>query len=113
MCSAGDKDQRELSQLWKKARKDGCMSPWQQARVYGLNEAWAEIHGEKTYGKHTWIAERVRVQGRGQKRPSPQAIGQCLQTMSDDDEWRCVSTLAGHTSTVWGLAFCPNGQVSK
>ena len=32
-------EQRQLGQLWKKARKDGCMPPWQQARVFGLSEA--------------------------------------------------------------------------
>ena len=31
MAHALDDEQRELCQLWKKARKDGCMSPWQQA----------------------------------------------------------------------------------
>ena len=27
-----------------------------------------------------------------------------------DEEWRCVSTLAGHASTVWCLAFSPDGS---
>ena len=36
-------DQEELAQLWKRARKDGCMSPWQQAKVFALKEAWEEI----------------------------------------------------------------------
>ena len=31
-----DHDQRELAQLWKRARKDGCMPPWQQAKVEPL-----------------------------------------------------------------------------
>ena len=38
-------EQRELPQMWKKARKDGCMAPWQQAKVFGLKEAWKELHG--------------------------------------------------------------------
>ena len=66
-------EQRQLCQLWKKARKDGCLAPWQQARVYGLSEAWHEIHGETTYGKAKWISERVTVQGRGKKHPSSEA----------------------------------------
>ena len=41
-----DHDQRELAQLWKRARKDGCMPPWQQAKVFGLKEAWEEMHGD-------------------------------------------------------------------
>jgi len=27
-----------------------------------------------------------------------------------DDEWYCFTTLKGHTSTVWSLAWSPNGQ---
>ena len=64
MADAFDNEQRELSQLWKKARKDGCLPPWEQAKVFGLKEAWEEMHGQKTYGQATWIAERVCVQGR-------------------------------------------------
>ena len=45
------------------------------------------MHGETTYGKSKWIAERVRVQGRGQKRPSPEAVGQLLKKFDEDDEW--------------------------
>ena len=87
MATTFDEEQRQLGQLWEKARKDGCMSPWQQARVYGLSEAWVEMHGETTYGKSKWIAERVRVQGRGQKRPSPEAVGPLLKKFGEDDEW--------------------------
>ena len=55
MAEEFDHDQRELAQLWKRARKDGCMPPWQQAKVFGLKEAWEEMHGDKTYGQVTWI----------------------------------------------------------
>ena len=71
MASAFEDEQRQLCQLWKKARKDGCMTPWQQAKAYGLNEAWQEMHGETTYGKAKWISDRVYAQGRGQTHPSP------------------------------------------
>ena len=54
MCDSFEDEQRELSQLWKKARKDGCMSPWQQAKAYGLKEAWEEMHGDRVYA--LWIA---------------------------------------------------------
>ena len=33
-----------------------------------------------------------------------------LYSQQDDDEWRCVCTLSGHKSTVWGLAFSPDGR---
>ena len=86
MAAAFEDEQRQLCQLWKKARKDGCMTPWQQARTYGQKEAWEEMHGDTTYGKAKWIAERVRVHGRGQKRPSPEAVGQLIKQMTDDDD---------------------------
>ena len=71
MTSTFEEEQRQLGQLWKKARKDGCMSPWQQARVCDLSEAWDEIHGGKTYGKAKWISERVHVHGLGRKHRPP------------------------------------------
>ena len=45
------------------------------------------MHGETTYGKAKWISDRVHVQGRGQKHPSPEAIGQFIKTMTDDNDW--------------------------
>ena len=69
MAEEFDHDQRELAQLWKRARKDGCMPPWQQAKVFGLKEAWEEMHGDKTYGQLKWIAERVYVQGHPKRHP--------------------------------------------
>ena len=47
MAEDFESEQRELAQLWKKARKDGCMSPWQQTKAFGLKEAWQEMHGDK------------------------------------------------------------------
>ena len=61
MAEEFDHDQRELAQLWKRARKDGCMPPWQQAKVFGLKEAWEEMHGDKTYGQLKWIAWRQDI----------------------------------------------------
>lgn len=55
MAEDFESDQRELAQLWKKARKDGCMPPWQQAKVFGLKEAWQAMHGDMTHGQATWI----------------------------------------------------------
>ena len=63
MADEFESDQRELAQLWQKARKDGGLPPWQQAKAFGLKQAWEEMHGDKTHGQATWIAERVYVQG--------------------------------------------------
>ena len=87
MAEDFESNQQELSQLWKKARQDGCMPPWQQAKVFGLKEAWEEMHGDKTYGQATWIAERVYVQGTPKKHPSDTAVRKLLKKMEDDEDW--------------------------
>ena len=87
MADSFDDEQQQLSQLWKRARKDGCLPPWEQARVYGLNEAWKEMHGDKTYGKIPWIAERVHVQDPDEQFFTPQAVGQLLKQMNEDEDW--------------------------
>ena len=86
MAEDFESNQQELSQLWKKARQDGCMPPWQQAKVFGLKEAWEEMHGDKTYGQATWIAERVYVQGTPKKHPSDTAVRKLLKKMEDDED---------------------------
>ena len=100
MADAFDDEQRELSQLWKKARKDGCMSPWQQAKAYGLSEAWEEMHGERVYGKATWIAERVYVQGRECQHPTAEAIRNALHMSC---KYTCLPSLAENerTNNTW------------
>ena len=87
MAEEFDHDQRELAQLWKRARKDGCMPPWQQAKVFGLKEAWEEMHGDKTYGQLKWIAERVYVQGHPKRHPNHEAVRQLLKKMATDEDW--------------------------
>ena len=82
MSAAGSDSQTQLRDLWTKARQDGCLSPLQQCRVYGLSEAWAEMHGDKVYGKAKWIADRVHVQGQGNKHPSPEAITKLMRKMT-------------------------------
>ena len=61
MAEDFESNQQELSQLWKKARQDGCMPPWQQAKVFGLKEAWEEMHGDKTYGQATENREKSDI----------------------------------------------------
>ena len=103
MAEEFDTEQRELSQLWKKARKDGCMAPWQQAKVFGLKEAWQEIHGEKTYGQAAWIAERVFVQGHPQQHPTASAVRQLLKKMDNDEDWfpgKVTGSLGGRPAQI-------------
>ena len=78
--------QRQLSTLWKTGR-DGALSPWSQAKAWGLKHAWELTHEEgQTHGRNTWIAERLYLEGKPRRHPSGQAIGQLLAKM-DDDEW--------------------------
>ena len=63
------------------------MPPWQQAKVFGLKEAWEEMHGDKTYGQLKWIAERVYVQGHPKRHPSHEAVRQLLEKMATDEDW--------------------------
>ena len=84
--AAGDA-KSTLRDLWTRARRDGTLSPWQQACAFGLKEAWEEMHGDKRYGKAKWIAERVHVQGRGTKRPCPEAITMMMSKMTEDEDW--------------------------
>ena len=96
-------EQRELAQLWKKARKDGCMPPWQQAKVFGLRESWQETHGDMTHGQATWIAERVYVQGQPKKHPSDEAVRKLLKKMADDEDWfpgKVYGSLGGRPSQI-------------
>ena len=87
MTAAFEDEQTQLGQLWKKARKDGCMSPWQQARVFGLNEAWQELWGGTTYGKAKWIADRVYVQGPGKQHPTTAGVKKLINKIVADNDW--------------------------
>ena len=87
MADELETEQRELSQMWKKARKDGCLSHWQQAKAVGLAEAWEVMHGEKTYGKNQWIAERIHVQGPDKKHPTSAAVHLLVKKMTEDEDW--------------------------
>ena len=76
--------QRQLSTLWKTGR-DGSLSPWSQAKAWGLKHAWELTHEKgQTYGLNAWIAERLYVEGKPKKHPTGQAIGQLLEKMKDD-----------------------------
>ena len=54
--------QRELAQLWKKARKDGCMPPWEQAKVSGLKEARPIALHSRSKAARTEPTKFVRLQ---------------------------------------------------
>ena len=78
--------QRQLAAAWKTARA-GTLSPWSQALVWGLKHAWALTHkGGQEYGRNTWIAKRVWLEGKPKKHPSAQGVGQLIEKMADP-EW--------------------------
>ena len=83
---SADENQRQLSNLWKMGR-DGSLSPWSQAKAWGLKHAWELTHeGGQTHGRNTWIAERLCLEGKPRRHPSAQAISQLMSKM-EDDEW--------------------------
>ena len=79
-------EQRELAQLWKKARKGGRVPPRQQAKVFGSKEAWREMHGDFKCGLAPWTTERAHARGRPRKRPSEESVRQLMQRMDDDED---------------------------
>ena len=101
MAASLEEDQQTLCQLWKRPRKDGCLSPWQQAKVFGLMEAWLEMHGDKNYGRAKWIAERVVAQGNESGHASHEAVRRLVEKM--DGGRRLVS---GQGLRLPGWAAC-------
>ena len=69
--ASGD-DPRQLAAMWKTAR-NGNLSPWSQAKAWGLKHAWEITHTDgQTHGRNAWIAERLHVEGSPTKHPFPQ-----------------------------------------
>ena len=80
--------QEYLATVWSTPRRAGCLSPWEEAKVYGLKEAWATMWPESDYGRNAWIADRVWVgEPPNKQHPSPQAVGKLLKKMSKDSDW--------------------------
>ena len=66
--------------------RDGSLSPWSQAKAWGLKHARELTHeGGQTHGRNTWIAERLCLEGKPRRHPSAQAISQLMAKMEDDD----------------------------
>ena len=62
------------------------------------------MHGEATYGKYAWIAERVYVQGADNKHPTSEGIAKLVKRMTEDaDDWfpgKVYGSLGGRPSVV-------------
>ena len=65
-------DQETLRELWR-GGPDGALCPWEQAKAWGLREAWL-ADGKSAYGMQTFVASKLRKNGGGQ--PQPQAAQQ-------------------------------------
>ena len=129
MLTPPEAQQEALCTMWRTARRDGKLSPASQATVHALKQTWEEEHGDKTYGKLTWIKDRVAKQGGGT--PTTSAIFQLINKMGEDAGWfpgktygarpgrnrdiselsetRCVSHMASRFAAVgWSpLSTCP------
>ena len=78
-----------LKELWW-GGKPGTMSAQEEARAWGLREAWQEEHGDKTYGMNTWIASKVWKIKDGKKKqehPTPEALRRLFEKIDSDSEW--------------------------
>ena len=97
-----DTQQELLAVAWTKARR-GTLTAWAEAKVWALREVFKEAHGEKTYGRNTWIQTRVKKAGGGN--PSPEAIGQLLSKMDEDKTWfpgKRYGSLGGRSKALSG-----------
>ena len=66
------------------------MTPWSQAKVWGLAKAWDVMHPSTTYGRNTWIKNLVTVVTKDQRKkehPGEQAIGKLIAKMEEDSDW--------------------------
>ena len=88
-CGMAARKQELLKQIWC-GGTPGTMSPQQEARAWGLREAWQEEHGDKTYGMNSWIASKVwkiKEKKKRQEHPTPEALRQLFEKIDNDPEW--------------------------
>jgi len=92
MAAAEESDQQSLAALWTSARR-GCLTPWSEAKVWALREAYLEHGPGKKHGLNERVAKKVRKVGGGH--PTARAIGLFYAKVDDDLEWfpgkRCGS----------------------
>ena len=78
-----------MAHFWQNERV-GRLTPWSQAKVWGLAQAWEVMHPGTTHGRNTWIRDQVYVvteDKRKKQHPSEQAIGQFLKKTEEDPSW--------------------------
>ena len=78
-----------MAHFWLSERV-GRMTPWSQAKAWGLAQAWEVMHPGTTHGRNTWIRDHVYVvteDKRMKQHPSEQAIGQFLKKIEEDPSW--------------------------
>ena len=57
-------EQSVLQRAWSQAPR-GRLSPWMEAKAWGLREGWRDLHDGSEHGMLTWIAKRVTKGGGG------------------------------------------------
>ena len=78
-----------MAHFWQNERV-GRLTPWSQAKAWGLAQAWEVMHPDTTHGRNTWIRDQVYVvteDKRKKQHPSEQAIGQFLKKTEEDPSW--------------------------
>ena len=86
-CSAQTMSVREQSVLqraWSQAPR-GRLSPWMEAKAWGLREGWRDFHDGSEHGMLTWISKRV-TKGGGDN-PTVEAVRLLFEKISSDPDW--------------------------
>jgi len=84
-----DSQQQEmLRKAWHEG-KEGCLPAIEQAKAWALREVWRS-EGKGDYGMNSYIASKLRKQGRGKQgggSPTGQAIGKFFSKIDEDVDW--------------------------
>ena len=77
-------EQSVLQRAWSQAPR-GRLSPWMEAKAWGLREGWRDLHDGSEHGMLTWIAKRVTKGGGGN--PTVESVRRLFEKISSDPDW--------------------------
>ena len=78
------REQSVLQRAWSQA-PSGRLSPWMEAKAWGLREGWRDFHDGSEHGMLTWISKRVIKGGGGN--PTVEAVRLLFEKISRDPGW--------------------------
>ena len=86
-------EQSVLQRAWSQAPR-GRLSPWMEAKAWGLREGWRDLHDGSEHGMLTWIAKRVTKGGGGN--PTVESVGKPAKRASKRAGGRTSERASGH-----------------